>query len=254
MDISVFFTKTNDSICVTFDYEKHIEIRIQKKDIIWTKGYEIYLNTLKIRSLCRLHLNNNCNYKNNCMQIHITYDCINKLKKLMKNNNLYNNCCEIHGDLHTIYNDKITNKIIINELNIIIPNKYIAKTVYFENTNPDFENIVISTNDICRAHQQNKCNYFFECKYVHICRQYYDETIKNICNFRHNKINNEMYDECIEIYKLEKYKKIFGLKYICGVLKNELNHDNCDDEIFNNTNLSLNFEDNLFFEKFNIIH
>ena len=237
MDISIFFKKTNDSINVILDYDDHIEIRIPINNIIWTKGYEIYQNTLKIRSLCRLHLNNKCKYREICMQIHITYDCIKKLKYIMNNKDIYNNCCEFHGDLYTICNNKIMDNIIINGLNITIQNKYIAKTSYFENIN--LKNNIISVNDICRAHQQHKCNYFFNCKYVHICRQYYDDIIKkqiekydinldlvkNICFIECNKMNNEMYKEYINIYKLEEYKKIFGLKYIYGILKKELKYD-----------------------------
>ena len=178
--ISLFFVETNNNVSVFFDDNKYgyIKLKIQKNDIVWTKGYGIYLETMKIRSLCRLNLKNKCNYKNNCLQIHISPYCAIKLKKIINYTNIFNNCCKYHDDLYTKYNDNITHDIIINEIKLVVPKKYIALTMFFLNKNNSSNNNMVSINNICKSHLQHKCFFCSECKYIHICRQFCDDIIE----------------------------------------------------------------------------
>lgn len=259
-DISLFFTNTPDSIDVFFDDNKYgyIKLKISKNDVLWTKGYDMYMENMKTRSLCRLHLKNKCNYKDGCMQIHISNQCAAKLKKIVNNVNIFNNCCLHHDDMFTKCNNDITYDIVINEIKYVVPKKYIALTMYFLNKNKSSGNMV-SANDICNLHLQNRCFQCSECKYIHICRKFYDDFIidrytelsqpnihQNIESIlwksymKTEKDDLKDYNDDMEymyIYKFEKYKKIFG---ICDIDINIFSWNTHDEE-----------RTNPFFEKFN---
>lgn len=311
MNFEKFFIKSNDNISVFYnDNSKYIKLRILKKDIILTNGYELYLNDLKSRSICRLHMNKKCNYQKRCTQIHISQDCIIELNNMINLHNVFNTCCKYHDDIYSKYNDEITMDIIIRETNTIVPKEYIAKTSFFENRN---HNGIISLNNICRLHIQKKCFYYFDCRNIHICNSFFDNNIKNILDnsvysqiflnkiydnnrdfttrqnndeilYEHDSSETNIKNNCnsetiisdvnhqwnnyscddlscdkfislydMNIYKFEKYKKIFGIKYLylCNLLNDNTN-DNTNDNVNDIDEKMKNTNDNFFFRKFNI--
>ena len=233
MSFEYFFIKTDDNISVFYGNKfNYIKLRIFKKNIIMTNGYELYLNDSRSRSICRLHMDNQCHYYRKCTRIHISYECIVELKKMINTHNIFNNCCGFHDDIYTKYNDKIPKNIIIRETNIVVPREYIAKTSYFENR---YQNNIVSLNNICRLHIQKKCFFYFDCKNIHVCKSFFDKNIKNILE---SYINNKIY------FNKNKYEeKIKSLE------KNDVdcnaNGRNNDDNYYeNNNNKNIQIEQN----------
>lgn len=216
MSFENFFIKTDDNVSVFYSNKCNcIKLRIFKKDIIITNGYELYLNELKSRSICRLHMDNKCYYYRKCTQIHISHECVIELKKMMNTYNIFNNCCGFHDDIYTKYNEKIPKNIIVRETNIVIPKEYIAKTSYFENI---YQNDTVSLNNICRLHIQKKCFFYFDCKNIHVCKSFFDENIKNILN---DYVDKKI---CFNKNKYEK-KNQLTIKNDDGFNTNGENHD-----------------------------
>ena len=162
------------------------------------------------RCVCWLHYELSCRMGHRCNQLHV-----NRMftQVLLHHAKSQPRCCAMHGDTIGILPPGLLGKYVQVGRTQVSGGRFLA-TRYWQKNNIRRINI----RNLCKLHQEGRCKFATECKFVHICQELYSEILEGdpICQLE-QVLRAMRAGACIEpnpqersIEELKKQKKIPG--------------------------------------------
>jgi hypothetical protein len=153
-------------------------IHIPRKHTRYTVGIERCKNNGLTGSICQLFRDGKCRAYGLCNQIHVRKKYHTYLDDVLKQRG----CCFYHKDLASTSRVHMLDILALGNVSVqnstggstSVPTQFFAYTLFWSLFELQTKR-AIENKEVCRLHQQGVCNYGWNCRFVHICKQFWNE-------------------------------------------------------------------------------